>query len=300
MPLSVPANSRRQFIMGAVTTIGGIITLKQEAFALSGSDPDFIALLSDTHIAADPTVINRKTNMTDNLKAVRSQLLDLPLLPNSTSLNGECAYLVGLSDDYNALAGLIDPLAKAGHSMHYLMGNHDKRDNFRAGIKSAQKSEPLEGRHVTRLECRKANIVMLDSLDKTNGTPGILGAEQLKWIETALDMDKNKPTIVMVHHNPVLEGPTGNGLTDSKALFDILVPRKNVKMVVFGHTHKISFTKYEGIHLVNLPPVAYPFAEGDPSGWVAMHLAKTGAEMKINALNGHPVNGKSYQLDWRS
>ncbi|MEP6754536.1 MAG: metallophosphoesterase [Chthonomonadales bacterium] len=299
MPLSMPTPSRREFLRGAAVSVAGILTLSQSAFAAAGVDPDFIALLSDTHIAADQSTINLKTNMADNLKAVGKQLTNLPLLPTSTIITGDCAYLTAQAGDYATLASLVEPIGAAGHSLTYLMGNHDNRERFRASLNSVQKAEPLEGKHVTRIECKKANLIVLDTLDKTNVTPGVLGDAQLKWLETALDMDKTKPTIVMMHHNPELDGKAGGGLTETKALFDILVPRRQVKMVVFGHTHHVEFKTHEGIHLVNLPPVAYPFDEKDPSGWVSMHLAKKGVDLTIHALNGHKMDGKSVLLDWR-
>ena len=300
MPLSMSPHSRREFILGSVTTLAGIVTLSQNAFGSANSDPDFIALLSDTHIAADPATVNLKTNMADNLIAVREQLLRLPLMPGSTILTGDCAYLTGEAADYITLAELTDPLSKAGHSLHYLLGNHDNLARFRNGIKSAQTSEPLESKHVTRIETRKANLILLDSLDKTNSTPGVLGVQQLKWIETALDMDKNNPTIVMVHHNPVLSGDASGALTDTRDLFDLLAPRRQVKMVIFGHTHHWEAKTYEGIHLINLPPVAYPFNDSDPCGWVAMHLAKTGMSLTLHALKGHKVDGQKLTLPWRN
>ena len=145
----------------------------------------------------------------------------------------------------------------------------------------------------------KAIIVLLDSLNKTNSTEGVIGGEQMKWLSEALAMNKNKPTIIMVHHNPVFGGDVSGALVDTKALFDVIVPEKQVKMVIFGHTHRFEAKEHEGIHLLNLPPVAYPFNEKDPTGWVEMHLAKTGVDITLNALNKHAMNGKSMQFRWR-
>ena len=40
----------------------------------------------------------------------------------------------------------------------------------------------------------------------------------------------------MVHHNPGFLGKVG-GLRDTEALFKVLRPRKQVKAVIYGHTH---------------------------------------------------------------
>ena len=52
------------------------------------------------------------------------------------------------------------------------------------------------------------------------------------------------------------------GLSDSEGLLAAVWPRRNVKALFYGHTHKWSFRKdpASGLHLVNLPAVAYAFS----------------------------------------
>src|SRR5205085_5467308 len=147
-----------------------------------------------------------------------------------------------------------------------------------------------------------ANWYLLDSLDKTNVTPGRLGSEQLEWLKKALDARTNKPAIIFGHHHPdfATSVPVG-GLLDTQALFDVLGPRKQVKAYIFGHTHHWELAQRDGIHLINLPPVAYVFQPKDPSGWVDVSLSKDGAVLAFYSLDtAHPAHGKKHELTWRS
>ena len=69
---------------------------------------------------------------------------------------------------------------------------------------------------------------MLDSLEATLSTPGLLGQEQLDWLAAALDANPGKPALVLLHHNPATSGHVG-GLKDTEALFEVIRPRKQVK-----------------------------------------------------------------------
>src|SRR5205807_3047838 len=131
--------------------------------------------------------------------------------------------------------------------------------------KTAQR--PLADKQAGILRTGKANWYILDSLETTSSTPGLLGAPQLHWLAQALDANPAQPALVVVHHNP---GITGNlGLKDTLALLEVIRPRQQVKAYIYGHTHSWNVQQDgSGIHFVNLPAVSYSFVEGEPTGWV--------------------------------
>ena len=167
-------------------------------------------------------------------------------------------------------ARLIEPLRTAGIPLWLALGNHDHRERFWHGVNGAKRVvDGLTDRQAAIVPAGRANWFILDSLDKTNSTPGVLGAAQLRWLEGALDANATKPALVMVHHNPNTGG-NKNGLTETEALMEILRPRRQVKAHFFGHSHRWSIERDpSGIHLVNLPATAYPFDQAQPAGWVA-------------------------------
>ena len=140
---------------------------------------------------------------------------------------------------------------------------------------------------------------MLDSLEETLSTPGLLGRAQLDWLAGALDANRDKPALVMIHHNP---GLTGNvGLKDTSAFFAVIRPRKQVKAYIFGHTHAWNvWQDQSGIHLINLPPVAYVFEPGQPAGWVHAMLEREGMQLELRCVDpAHNSQGQIVKLQWR-
>jgi 3',5'-cyclic AMP phosphodiesterase CpdA len=191
------------------------------------------------------------------------------------------------------------PTGETPLPIHFLMGNHDDREVFRESLKASATS-PLDSHHVSILKTPHANWFTLDSLEKVNVTPGKLGAAQLEWLAAALDAHKDLPALVSVHHHPVFEGEKLGGIGDTKELLEIIVPRKHVKALFFGHTHNWSQKVHQGIHLVNLPPVAYVFAAEKPSGWVEAAVGKGGIELTFHGVGPkHDAHGKKLELAWR-
>ncbi len=148
-------------------------------------------------------------------------------------------------------------------------------------------------------ETPRANFFLLDSLAKGSITSGLVGDRQLKWLASALDRSAGKPALVMVHHNPD-RGPIVTGLRDTAALMNVIVPRRQVKTLIFGHTHSWSVTRQDGLHLVNLPPTAYIFWAGKPNGWVEASLRDNGMTLQLHCLDQkNKLNQSATKLEWR-
>jgi hypothetical protein len=300
MPISLLPVSRRRFLQ-SVAAAGAAAATGSQLFARQTQrDANRFALLADTHIAADRKLAARGTVMADNLAQVARELVALETAPAAVLVDGDCAFSNGQSADYATLVNLLDPLRQHGLPIHLALGNHDHRQRFWEAIPQQSDAPALAERHLTVLSAPHANWILLDSLDETNKTPGVLGEPQLAWLAKALDQQPVKPAIVMVHHNPD-DRPKPGGLVETAALFDVLLPRKQVKMLVFGHTHNWSVSAKEGLHLVNLPPVAYVFGPSRPNGWVDMQLAASGAVLTLQCLDKqHLQHGQRVELSWRS
>ena len=114
-------------------------------------------------------------------------------------------------------------------------------------------------------------------------------------------MNQLTRAVVVIHHNPGT-GQNNGGLKDTEALLEILRPRKQVKAWIFGHTHVWHIQPdASGIHLVNLPPVAYIFHPGDPAGWVHATVRSDGMKLELRCLDvGHKDHGQVVDLKWRA
>jgi 3',5'-cyclic AMP phosphodiesterase CpdA len=300
MPLHLSI-SRRRFLSTSLATGLSVWTWRPAAGAARGTDPDRWALLSDTHIAADRALVNRGVQMAANLQQVVGRLTALDPKPAGVLVNGDAAYGKGEPGDYRVLAELLKPLGAADLPVSFTLGNHDHRENLRAGLLQGAGKSPLDGRQVTVLETPRANWFLLDSLEKVNATPGMMGPEQLDWLARGLDARRDRPALVAVHHDPQWsEAAKRTGLRDTEKLFDILMPRKQVKALFYGHTHRWRWANRDGLHLVNLPPVAYLFDKESPNGWVEMKLLDRGAMLTLHALDPkHRQDGEKVELSWR-
>ena len=260
------------------------------------------ALLSDTHIAADPALIHSNVNMTRNLQTVTDEVLAWPEPVSGVLINGDLAYNNGEAADYAAVLGLLRPMRERGLPIHLTLGNHDHRQHFWAALpKEKSMDARLPERQTALVRTQFANWFVLDSLIKTQTTPGLLGEAQRSWLTRALDQNADKPALVAIHHNPSHGGAKDNGLEDTADLLAILRPRRHVKAYFFGHTHRWDVSRDEsGLCLVNFPPVAYLFEQGRPNGWVHATLQSDGARLELRCLDrAHKDHGQVVNLVWR-
>ena len=304
MPVHLPQLSRREFLKRAGLA-GLALALAPELSAAlieKKRDPHTVAFFSDSHISADPKQVFNDVNMADHLTATVRELAEWPVAPAAVIVNGDLAYRNGLSPDYQQFGSLIEPV-RALAPMHLSLGNHDDRNNFWTAFPqdATEQSHDLH-RQATVFSTERANWFLLDSLDLTNHTPGEIGASQRDWLARELDQRRDKPAIVVGHHNLQLKLGELGGLIDSSKLVEVLAQHRQVKAFVYGHTHNWHVeTHSSGVHLINLPPTAYVFHPGRPSGWVRATLAEDGAEFELRSLNPrHAEHGQIRQLTWRT
>jgi hypothetical protein len=300
MPIHLPPISRRQFLRRSVALGVGLSITPKLFAAAKRTDPDFWALLADTHLAGDRGTLGRGINMAEHFTKVSNELRSLPKNPAGVFIVGDCAFNSGEMGDYATVTGMLEPLRKEQMPIHLALGNHDNREHFWEALHDEGNAKrPLADKQVALLRTPRANWFILDSLEKTLSTPGLLGEEQLHWLARTLDENPSKPALVLIHHNPGLQ--ENMGLKDTIFLYDVIRPRKQVKAYIYGHTHNWKVEQdSSGIHLINLPPVAYVFQQGDPSGWVHATLHKNGMRLELRCVDTtHKAHGQVRELAWR-
>lgn len=253
-----------------------------------------LALLSDTHIPADPTEAYRGFQPWKNLETIVPQVVQRR--PAGVILNGDAARLAGLPDDYVQLKQLLAPLAEIA-PVCIGMGNHDDRGNFlKAFTTRPYQPAGVTGKHVTVIDHPTVRILQLDSLLYVDKVAGLLGKAQRQWLGNYLADADPRPVVLFIHHT--LKDGDGD-LLDVDRLFGILRPNPKVKAIFYGHSHVWEIGERDGIQLINLPAVGYNFRDEDPVGWVAARFHGAGVELQLHTVGGNQADqGKITSLKW--
>ncbi len=289
--------SRRRFLNVSLAAAGGLIALRLDrTLANDEKEQARWAFLSDTHIAADVENNYRGHYPYRNLRETFEQIAQD--LPEGMIVTGDIARLTGQMEDYERFKGLMLPLV--GRRPIYLaLGNHDNRENFLDVFESsASRNPPVKGKHVLTVDAGCARFILLDSLLATDQVAGLLGKAQRTWLARYLQTCDDKPVLLFFHHS--LRDEDGD-LLDIPRLFDLIKPVSKVKALVFGHSHELGFSDYEGIHLINLPAVGYNFTDDQPVGWMEAQFTRSGATFRLHAVGRpRPGDGRTERLSWRA
>ena len=253
-----------------------------------------VALLSDIHIPAKAGEVYRGFNMVNNFKRITPEVVEMK--PELAIVNGDAARLEGKVEDYQAVAGLLQPI-NAIAPVCVSLGNHDDRTNFNTVFKAnAGDKQTVTGKNVLVIEHELLRFIVLDSLMYTNKVAGQLGKAQRDWLAKYLPTAKDRPVAIFVHHS--LENNDGD-LVDVDHLFEILKPNKHVKSIIYGHSHVWSITERQRVKLINLPAIGYNFRDQDPVGWVEASFHRKGVELTMRAFAGNTAdNGKKFDVKW--
>src|SRR5271169_839987 len=158
MPIHLAPISRRQFFKRSLAAGAGLALGSELLAAAKPTNAQFWALLSDTHLAADRTRLERGINMTEHFLAVSRELRDLPENPAAVLINGDCAFSSGETADYSLLADLLMPLREAQMPIHLALGNHDNRERFWGAFQEEQATHrPLADRQTALIRTGYAN-----------------------------------------------------------------------------------------------------------------------------------------------
>ncbi len=283
------------FRASTVMLAGGLVQVIAPRFAHGASIANNrFALLSDTHIAADPKDQYRGFLPTTNLKAAIQDVRDYPC--DMAFINGDAARLEGKSEDYQHLKTLLRPLVE--HCPISIgLGNHDDRDNFRKTFEPTyDDSVKSSGRHVMLVESDHARWLVLDSLMYVDKAAGLLGKSQRTWLKNFLASSGSKPILILVHHTL---GDNDGDLLDAGELLRMAKASPQVKAIFYGHSHQYHVKKDGELNLINLPAVGYNFADAEPVGWMECTLSNNGLKLKLHAIAGNQSkNGEESTIAW--
>jgi len=189
--------------------------------------------------------------------------------PDVTVLTGDLVDH-GEPDEYEQLRHLLAPLSMP---VFVIPGNHDAREPLREAFRDARYL-PAEGYLHFAIEDYPVRLVALDTL-VSGKHGGMLGAERLGWLDTALAAQPDRPTVILMHHPPFATGITymdAVGLKTARPLEPIVRGHPNVERILCGHVHRTILRRFAGTIAVTSPSpahqVALDFATGAQASFV--------------------------------
>lgn len=285
-----PARSRREFlrtvgVAAAALTLGRTAPRRDETWAL----------ISDTHVAEDCSLVTRGENMADNL--ARTVTTVAAEKHDAVLINGDAAFKHGLPGDYATFREVSGPLLNGTAPLHITLGNHDDRTHLLDSLGRGSVSL-VAGKYASCVTTDAAQFVFLDSLDARLHYAGRLGRAQRTWLHERLTADADRPAVVFLHHNP---DETVLGLRDGRPLREALVHDRRVKAVLFGHTHRYRYWCESGLHFINLPATGFRFDPMAVLGWMVAHWKTGGVRTEFRSIDGKPAPRDALRwLAWRS
>jgi 3',5'-cyclic AMP phosphodiesterase CpdA len=196
---------------------------------LAVAPPFTIVQLTDPHIGA-AWIEDPEGALAAAVDAVHSVL---PAGPNAVIVTGDIANTPAEAE-YVRARSLLDELRAP---LYVQPGNHDDR----AGL---QRHFDLPDGELLQyaVELGPVRLVALDT--KRDGSDGgQLDSGRLEWLERTLAEDRTTPTLIALHHPPLLTGiapmdAIGIPPADRHALAELVSRHESVQLITGGHTHR--------------------------------------------------------------
>jgi Icc protein len=235
--------------------------------------PFLLAQLSDLHVGADWEGIDPLLRLEGAVDAV----LALPTAVDAVLVSGDLTDN-GSDEEYRQVR---ERLARLELPVHVLPGNHDDRAALRRAFDLP--GEP-DASIDYAVEVGPLRLLVLDST-VPGQDPGAFEPDQLRWLDAELDRHGERPTILAMHHPPLVTGSAewdsiNLAAAERSALGEVVARHRQLRAIVAGHLHRIAASTLAGCAVISVPSTylqAVPhFAagevevDGEPPGF-ALH-----------------------------
>lgn len=229
-----------------------------------------IAQMTDIHVGFAPDEKPEELNLT-RFRATLKRLLDGPNQPDMLVLSGD----ITDQGDAESFAKTAELLAACPFPVLPMVGNHDSRAGLLGAFPQVQ---PAEGGFVHYVVDAGLGlrIICLDTLeDGRHG--GAFCETRAAWLAARLAEAPDAPTLIFMHHPPVVAGIDWMDPAPDEAwimrLRDVLSGQQQVQAIHCGHLHRQIAARFAGIPLGVTPSVAplvamdlSPIDQNEPDG----------------------------------
>lgn len=265
-----------------------------------------VAHLSDTHLLAGGARQYGAVDPESGLLRALARLRDLPDPPQAIVVTGDLTDL-GEPAAYARLRELVEPAAaEFGATLVWVMGNHDERAAYAAGLFGAGLAEQGSTAPQDRVyDVAGLRIVALDTT-----VPGYhhgeIEAAQLDWLRQVLATPAPHGTLLAMHHPPLpmpLDLPSQVIELDDQHLLAPVLQGSDVRAILAGHLHYSTYSTFAGIpvsvasascYTVDLAPRRRLYSAVDGHQAISLvHLYDEG----VAGVPGAPVVHSTIPLD---
>lgn len=186
-----------------------------------------------------------------------SDVIDLAMSTSSDEGSPDFVLLTGdMSQDetpasYDRMFSIMERL---GVPIYYLPGNHDQ-------FKLMTERATPHVRHDRSFVFGDWHFVLLNST-REGCVEGYLTRQELERLDACLASQKDKHTLVALHHNPVpvySAWMDDMALTNADDLLSVLKKHKNLKVVIWGHVHQEFRENRDDVVFMSAPSTCVQF-----------------------------------------
>lgn len=208
--------------------------------------PFTVAQLTDPHIGA-PWSEGAASALASAVAAVGRVLGGAP---DAVVVSGDVAHTPA-EEEYQEARALLNRL---GAPVYVVPGNHDDRDGLRRHFDVPNTPGP---RLNYAVDLGRVRLIALDT-KRSGSDGGELDAPQLNWLDVVLGEDEATPTLLAMHHPPLITGmpamdSIGLPADQIRALAEIISRHRQVHVVAGGHVHRAIVSALGGASVLAIP-----------------------------------------------
>lgn len=208
--------------------------------------PVLLAQISDLHIGASENGVDPVPRLEAVVEAVRS----LPNPVDAVLVSGDLTHDGG-RPEFQLVRQLLERL---GAPLHVMPGNHDDRALVREifGLPGIGE-EPVN----YSVDVGELRLVVFDS-NVPGQDPGRYDSEQLRWLDSELQTQPDRPTLLAMHHPPLATAVREwDGINlepeQREALAEVVARHPQLRAIVGGHLHRIAASSLAGCPVISAP-----------------------------------------------
>jgi 3',5'-cyclic AMP phosphodiesterase CpdA len=215
--------------------------------------------ITDLHIKRVGASAYHRMDTAARLSRCVERLNALTPRPDAVLITGDLTDQ-GTEDEYRHLAQRLAPLKMP---VYLMIGNHDSRGALRAVFDDGYLHTGNPFVQYT-VDIGAVRIIALDSQWPQQSAGTLCGA-RLAWLEQQLDVARDRPVVIALHHPPFDTGirhMDNMGLEPrARAQLAALVgAHPNIERILCGHLHRSIYTRFAGTVASTTPSTAHQVA----------------------------------------